>query len=116
MRLKSEIWISALVRRVFAAGGYAAIERRGAAEAGAIILRVRHRDGRQSMLAPAPQSIFETERPDERMFDLRLSHVDEESAARLLAGELSFDPDLWVVELEIDEPAEFVTIMPGGDA
>lgn len=112
MRLKSEIWIAALVRRVFSDGGYAAIEKRGADEAGAIFLRVRHRDGLQSILAPAPQSAFESDESQERLFEVRRNAVEEADVDALLARELSFDPDLWLVELEIENPADYVAVMP----
>ena len=68
MRLTSEIWVSALVRRVFAQGGFAAIERRGAMEAGAIFIKWRDRDGGLRLFAPAPQAGYGEERPQERMF------------------------------------------------
>ena len=110
MRVKSEIWIGVLVRRVFAAGGYAAIERRGADEAGAIFVRARHRDGLESLFAPAPQSFFETERPDERIFEPRAERQPPEEVDAVLAREASFDPDFWVVEVEVDEPEKYLTI------
>ena len=110
MRVRSEIWIGALVRRVFSAGGYAAIERRGADEAGAIFVRARHRDGLESLLAPAPQSFFETDRPDDRIFEVRVERQPPGEIDALLAREASFDPDFWVVEIEIGAPEEFLTV------
>ncbi|MEP2580565.1 MAG: DUF1491 family protein, partial [Roseibium sp.] len=38
MRVTSEFFVSALVRRVFGEGGFAAVSRRGAPEAGAVFV------------------------------------------------------------------------------
>ncbi|KAB2862521.1 MAG: DUF1491 family protein, partial [Bauldia sp.] len=43
MRVTTDFWISSVVRRAFAEGGFAAVERRGAAEAGAVMIRRRDR-------------------------------------------------------------------------
>ncbi len=110
MRVKSEIWISALVRRIFSAGGFAAIERRGAEEAGAIFVRARHRDGLQTLLAPAPQSFFETDRPDGRIFEARLERQAPEEVDAALAREASFDPDFWLVEIEVEKPEDYLEV------
>lgn len=110
MRLKSNIWVAALVRRVFSAGGYAAVERHGADEAGAIFIRVRRREGNEVLLAPAPQSVFGTDKPEERIFEFRLADASGEEIDALFRREASFDPDFWVLELEVDDVADFLTI------
>ena len=99
MRLTSEFWTSALSRRVFAAGGFAAVLKRGAAEAGAIFVMVRGRDGAVALYGPAPQGVYETGRPSERAF-LRLPVTTLEEAESKLKREQRFDSDLWVVEIE----------------
>ena len=77
MRLKAGIFVAALTRRVFADGGMAAVERHGADDAGAIFIRIRHRDGTESLAAPAPQTAFGDDHPDGRLFELRKSRVPE---------------------------------------
>ena len=109
-RLTSDIFVSALLRRLFAEGGMAAIEKRGAAEAGAIHIRVRHRDGTESLLSPAPQSFFETDKPQERLFETRKTRVPEWEVTEALSREKSFDPDIWVVEIETDRPADYLDL------
>ncbi len=52
MRLRSDIFVSALTRRLFARGDFAAVEHRGAEEAGAIFIRQRFRDGLETLYAP----------------------------------------------------------------
>lgn len=100
MRLTSDLWVSALVRRVFADGGFAAIERRGATEAGAIFIKWRGRDGVVRLFAPAPQSGYGEERPADRLFvEVKLGD-DPFAADDRLQREIRFDPDVWIVEIE----------------
>lgn len=99
MRVTTDFWTAALTRRVFAGGGFAAIVRRGSSEAGAVFLVARDRFGRVKLYAPAPQTSYDTARPDERFFaahDLE----DETALEARIQKELRFDPDIWVVEIE----------------
>lgn len=106
MRLKSEIFVSALIRRVFAAGDFAAIERKGAEEAGAIFIRQRLRGGLENLYCPAPQSFSDDEEVRaERRFELRLEGTQAQDVENILEKESRFDSDLWVVELETDNVA-----------
>ena len=109
-RLTSDIFVSALLRRLFAEGGVAAVEKRGAAEAGAIHVRVRHRDGTETLLSPAPQSFFKTERPEDRSFEVRKARAQEREVSEALSREREFDPDIWVVEIETDRPGDYLDI------
>ena len=45
MRLRSDIWVSAYLRRCAAQGVVAVLRRRGAAEAGAIFVKLDRLDG-----------------------------------------------------------------------
>ena len=112
MRLTSEMWVKALVRRVFGDGGFAVVERPGSPEAGAVFIRVRGRDGTQSLLSPAPQSLFDTAKPSDRTFETRLENCSSDDVDAVLDRERDFDPDLWVVEIETGEPERYFTIMP----
>lgn len=109
-RLTSDLWVKALVRRVFAEGGFAAIERAGSHEAGAIFIRVRDRNGGETLLAPAPQSLFESANSGDRLFERRIGEAPQGDADAILARETGFDPDLWIVEIETDNPEGFVEI------
>nr|WP_316653243.1 DUF1491 family protein [uncultured Gellertiella sp.] len=110
MRLTSDLVISALMRRIFADGGFAAIERKGAEGAGAIFLRQRHRTGLETLYGPAPQSVFDTEKP-ERAFEIRVKQGDAAEIDATLTRELKFDPDLWVVEIETEDAGRYVTVV-----
>ncbi len=114
MRLTTEIWVSALLRRVFSGGGFAAIERRGSAEAGTVFVVVRDRQGQISLYEPAPQSSYEDGKPQDRHFCRSERVIDAESAARRIDSEIRFDSDVWVLELEPgSEPVESLITMAG---
>lgn len=102
MRVTTEFFVSALVRRVFSAGGFAAVERRGASDAGAVFIRQRFRDGLETLFGPAPQSLFGAG-DDERRFEVRAARCEAPACDAVIAREARFDPDLWVLELEADD-------------
>ncbi len=110
MRLTSEFWVSAFMRRVRMADGFAYLVRRGAAEAGAIFIKIRNRDGNFDLYMPAPQSEYDPQRADERRFVLYQQSEDEQLINTQLEKELRFDPDLWLVEVEdCAQAAELLT-------
>ena len=111
MRVTTELWVSAIVRRAFSAGGFAAVARRGAGESGATMLMLRDRLGEVRLFTPAPQTSYDEARPDERLFAEVLRTFDEEAVRQRIEREARFDPDLWVVELEVDE-AIFRELVP----
>ena len=108
MRLRSDIFVSALMRRVFSRGDFAAVEAKGAEEAGAVFVRQVFRDGSESLHAPAPQSFFEAEESGLRRFETRLERVEASAVAEALARERRFDGDLWVVSIETDELGDLI--------
>lgn len=103
MRVTTDFWVSSVTRRAFSAGGFAAVERRGAAEAGAVLILRRDRMGGIALYAPASQASYDEARPQERLFTQVLHAADEEEVAQRIARETRFDPDLWIVELEVDD-------------
>lgn len=103
MRLRTDIFVSALLRRVFSRGDFAAVEEKGAEEAGAVFVRQVFRDGAESLHAPAPQSFFAGDEGGRRLFETRLSRADAGAVAEAIARERRFDGDLWVVTLETDD-------------
>ena len=113
MRVTSEIWVSALTRRVFGAGGFATVAKRGASEAGAVFLILRGRAGEMTLLGPAAQSAYDGRKPTDRLFTTLLTTDEPDAVEDRLARERKFDPDLWIVELEIEgieaEPPLFFT-------
>ena len=100
MRVTTEFFVAALVRRTFGTGGFAAVLKRGATEAGAVFVVARSRQGELALFAPAPQTSYEAGRPEDRRFR-RLDLPGEQAAidARLQREE-RFDSDIWIVEIE----------------
>ena len=103
MRLRTDIFVSALMRRVFARGDFAAVEAKGAEEAGAVFVRQVFRDGTESLFAPAPQSFFDEDDGGRRLFEARLERVGSDAVAEAIGRERRFDGDLWVVSIEADD-------------
>jgi hypothetical protein len=103
VRLRSDIWVAAYLRRRNAEGSVAVLRRRGAAEAGAIIVKVDRLDGRAALYGPAPQSLAADLPPGvDRLFSRMHAPewIDSADAEARLAREARFDPDLWIVEVE----------------
>jgi len=102
MRLKSDIWVAAYLRRCQVEGSPAVLRRRGAEEAGAIFVKVSRLDGTADLYGPAPQSVFDEARPSERAFSPALKGLPlpEADVEGYLTKQLRFDPDLWIVEVE----------------
>jgi hypothetical protein len=101
MRLKSAIWVAAYLRRCQTEGVFGAVRRRGAEEAGAVFVKVALLDGTAMLYAPAPQSAYDESRPVDRVFTASPPQpVEERKIEERLQKEISFDPDVWIVETE----------------
>jgi hypothetical protein len=99
MRLKSEIWVSAFLRRCQTQGIYGAVVKKGALEAGAIYVVVDHRDGTVHLFGPAPGPAYDEE-GERRWIEEIAFPVPFDAAANLLARRQSADPDIWIIEVE----------------
>ncbi len=96
-RLTSEFWISAWLRQAALDGLIAVLRRRGAAEAGAIFVKLDRLDGTAALYGPAPQALAADD--GVRRFQLLLES-DPLAVEDRVARELRFDGDLWLVEIE----------------
>lgn len=99
MRLKSELWVRAYLRRCAAAGAPAVVARRGDSEAGAIFIVVNYLDGAVKLFGPAPAGL-ETASDARRFVRLFEGKISEQEASQHLAREADFDSDIWIVEVE----------------
>ncbi|MFD1197655.1 DUF1491 family protein [Brucella gallinifaecis] len=112
MRLTSDFWVSALIRKVQGEGGFAYLSRRGSKEAGAIFIKVSSRLGTCDLYSPAPQVFYEENSDGERMFLPILHAVDDLKAGERMEQEIRFDPDLWLIELEdVADAGKFFSIL-----
>ena len=100
MRVTSDLFVSALLRRLFSEGGFGAVVRRGATEAGAVFVVVRDRMGRAHLYGPAPQTAYGDAAVTGRQFSELGAEMGEEALEARLAREVKFDPDIWVVDVE----------------
>jgi hypothetical protein len=99
-RVRSHVWISAFLRAEAAAGGYPAVIRKGAAEAGAIFVVHEHPDRSVSVYAPAPQSQFDDGDKAGRRFERVLERITPEHSQEWLDRQVKFDSDCWIVGTE----------------
>src|SRR5262249_53592222 len=114
MRLKSNIWVAAYLRRCQAEGVFGAVRRRGAEEAGAVFVKVSSLDGNAMLYAPAPQTVYDDSRPIERFFvPSSPKPVPEAAVEERISKEIRFDPDAWVVETEDREGRHFLELAKG---
>ena len=99
--LKTDFWVSALIRRAEIAGCFAAIVRKGDPDAGAVLVKVATLDRRARLYAPA----FRGEEGERVWMDLSAGSLgdDERSVDAYARRRAEDDPDLWVVEIE-DKP------------
>ena len=103
MRLRSDIWVAAYLRRCAAEGASAVLRRRGSQEAGAIFVKIDRLNGEAAVFGPAPQSLtFDLAPGVDRLFTRlhKAEWIDPAEADRRLEREIEFDPDLWIVEVE----------------
>jgi hypothetical protein len=108
MRVTASLWVGAYLRRCNAAGAAAVVARRGAAEAGAIFVTVDRLDGTIDLYGPAPQSMFDEARPDERLWQRLAARADADAVAERLKRERKFDPDIWIVAVEDRDGRSFL--------
>lgn len=105
MRLTADIWVSAYLTRLRVIEIPAFVVKRGDGTAGAVLVKMNTLDGK----ACCYQRSFDLMTGDRRW--MVLVEGDEASVDASVARQRSFDPDLWVIEVEdrkgrhlLDEP------------
>jgi hypothetical protein len=111
-RLRSDFWVAAHLRRCAVEGVVAVLRRRGAAEAGAIFVKLDRLDGTASLYGPAPQSLLD-ESGGGRLFTSLLENALPLDIEERMAREGRFDPDFWLIEIEDRAGRHFLDL--GGD-
>ncbi len=106
-RLKTEIRVSAQLRRARAAGAFATIARKGDPDAGAVAVKV-YLGGRTARLFVQSRDLDGAAIWREPFGDDAPADGSEEKVDRWLEKEASIDPDLWIVEIEDREGRPFV--------
>ena len=105
MRLTADIWVSAYLTRLRVIEIPAFVVKRGDGTAGAVLVKMNTLDGK----ACCYQRSFDLMTGDRKW--MVLVEGDEASVDASVAKQRSFDPDLWVIEVEdrkgrhlLDEP------------
>lgn len=103
-RLAASVEAASLVRRATAAGDFAAVLRKGDPERGAIVILVRSRGKHAATLE-------RTLGADGSYNWQEVGPRGDESAEKLaefLERRISFDPDIWLIELDIAQAERFI--------
>ncbi len=110
MRLRADIWVAAYLRRCAHEGAASVLRRRGAAEAGAVFVKIDRLDGAAALFGPAPPE--EAKEGRDRIFARlhREAWIDPAEAELRLAREIKFDPDIWIVETEDRQGRSFLDL------
>ena len=105
-RLVSSVLVTALLRRAEAEGGFGAVLARGDATAGAIAVVLAERGANPRFLERVLQ-------PDGRYAwqETRLNMESDGDLRMLIERRRRFDPDLWVLELDIVSAERFAAEM-----
>jgi hypothetical protein len=102
MRLKSELWVKAYLRRCRVEGADAVLVRRGDEDRGAIYIKVSRLDGTAMLYGPAPSGLDASPADDDRRWQpcLKREPAPEADADAFLARQVSFDSDAWILAVE----------------
>jgi len=103
-RLKSGIWVSALIRRCAAEQVPAMVVARGHESAGGIFVKVNHLDGNAEVFSQARKG----DGGQIWMCATGPEPVVETDADAYIARQMKFDPDIWVVEIEDKKGRHFL--------
>ena len=106
-RLSTSLLVSALMRRAEAEGGFAAVLAKGEPTAGAVLVILAERSARQRILERLLQ-------PDGSYQWRGITGQDtdnKEEIGSIIDRRRKYDPDLWVVELDIPSLERFAAEM-----
>ena len=110
-RLPPRLEVPAVLRRAESQGGFATVLSRGDPESGAMLLVVTSRGRHVGCL----ERILGMEGAYEWRTAGPAKTAESVEVASFLAKRRQFDPDLWLIELDIAEPERFIaeTTRPG---
>lgn len=105
MRLSTDVWVGALIRRAELGGAYASVARKGDAQAGAVLVKaVNRRENTARLYAEAVRGA-----EGERIWIRPIASEDERELDAYVERQARFDPDLWLVEVEDLTGRHFLT-------
>lgn len=104
-RIPAKLEVSALVRTVQAAGGFAMVIAKGEPDAGTILLVLLEKGGNARLYERMPQ--LTGERAWTRIREQATGYQD---VNEFLDKRRAQDPDLWIVELDIPQAERFIAV------
>lgn len=100
MRLPTELWVKAYLRRLSSAGLFAAVAKHGDDDLGTIWVKINRLDGSAELYGPAPEPLDGT-RVDRQWLRMhKAATILETEAEEHLRRAKAFDSDLWIIEIE----------------
>ena len=109
MRVTTEFWVKAYVRKVNANMASAMVVAHGDDTAGAIYIKIARLDGSAALYSPAPMSFSASEGDGERTFAAHHAPgTPEAQVDQTMVRQREFDPDLWLIEVEDREGRHFL--------
>ncbi len=106
-RLRSSVLVGSLLRLTQAEGGFAAVLARGDAEAGAVLVILAEKGRKLRILERQMQGDGQYAWQD--IGGQALANTEE--TEKFLARRRSFDPDLWLIELDVPSAERFAAEM-----
>ena len=104
MRLSTDIWVSALIRRVEQGGAFATVMRKGDPRGGAVLVKVvDRRAGSARLYAEAVRG------DGERVWMQPLAATEEADLDAYVERARRIDPDLWALEIDDVRGRHFLT-------
>lgn len=103
-RLPAGLEVSALIRRVEAAGGFGAVLHKGEPDSGTILVVITEKGGEARAYERMPQA------DGERRWQCSRRQVpdDPDAFGDYLARRQKQDPDVWIIELDIADGERFI--------
>jgi hypothetical protein len=108
MRLKSEIWVKAYLRRCAVNGAMGVILRHGDDDAGAIYIKIVRSDRTSALFVPAPAGLDGADFDRRWVAALKGKWLSDAEVDDVLAKEQRFDEDMWIVEIEDRDGRHFL--------
>jgi hypothetical protein len=104
MRLSTDIWVSALIRRAELEGAFGTVIRKGDPRGGAVLVKALDRR------AGCARLYAEAIRGDgERVWMSPVKAIDEAALDAYIDRTVRFDPDIWVIEIDDRSGRHFLT-------
>lgn len=108
MRLKSEIWVKAYLRRCAHEGVDAVLVRRGDTDSGAIYIKVARLDGTAALYGPAIAGLDSASQEHRWQSCMKAGFAPEPDVDAYIARQIDFDSDLWVVSVDDRQGRHFL--------